>query len=519
MEKGKKRKKWPYVLAIAVVVLIGVVVILDQIKKTSDELFQYSLYTVERGNVVSSVTGTGVIAFSETQSVEVPSGLKLDEVLVQSGDSVKTGGVLATLDVSSLETRQKELLSEISALDMQLGTLQRGGEQTKVTSMVAGRVVHIYAVEGGDVAQTLRDNGALLLLSTDGKLKAEFSPSAALSLGTDVDVERSDGKSIDGTVASMNGSTITVTVDDADADYGDKVKIYLNGMLVGEAELTPNAPLAVVAESGVIDDIKVKTGDNVRMGTLLFTLTDAPYAKEYYDVFEARNSAAETLATVRAYLYDPNIKAPADCVVRTVYFDDGDTLATALAASASASSASSVSSAPSGDVTLFDLGLTLEVLFDADELDLPLLQAGQSAVISVNALSGESFDATVKSIAGEGEAYNGVTTYRVQLSLEPDARLSAGMNCSTVINIEERKDVLVAPLITIEEDGDGMYTYVSPSGGKQNGDRVRKNIVPGLSDGISVEIVSGLEEGDVISYENNDAMLENMMKVFRGRFE
>ncbi len=514
MEKGKKRKKWPYVLAITVVVLVGIVVIADQIKKTSDELFQYSLYTVERGNVISSVTGTGVIAFSETQSVELPAGLKLDEVLVQSGDSVKAGDVLATLDKTALETRQKELLNEISALDMQIGSLQRGSEQAKVTSMVAGRVVEIYAAEGGDVAQTLRGSGALLLLSTDGKLKAEFSSSTALTLGASVEVELFDGSSIDGTVASVTNGTAAVTVDDADAGCGDKVKVYLDGTLAGEAELMPNAPLAVVAESGVIDDIKVKTGDKVRMGTVLFTLTDAPYAKEYYDAFEARNTAADTLAAVRAYLYDPSIKAPADCVVRTVYFDDGDTLA-----SAALTAAASASSTPSGDVALFDLGLSLEVLFDADELDLPLLKAGQSAVITVNALSDEAFDATVKSIAGTGEAYNGVTTYRVRLSLAPDARLSAGMNCSTVIDIEERNDVLIAPLITIEEDADGMYTYVSPSGGKASGDRVRKNIVTGLSDGISVEIVSGLEEGDVISYENRDAMMQNMMKMFGERFQ
>lgn len=515
MEKRKKRKKWPYVLAIAIVVLIGIVAILDQIKKTSDELFQYSLYTVQRGNVVSSVTGTGVIAFSKTQSVKLPRGLELDEVLVQSGDSVEEGAVLATFDISSLATRQKELLNEIASLDMQLGSLQRGGEQAKVTSMVEGRVVHIYAVEGGDVAKTLRDSGALLLLSTDGKLKAEFSSSIALTLGAEVDVELSNGDTIDGTVASVTGDTAVVTVDDTDAYYGDKVKIYLDSTLAGEAKITPNAPIPVVAESGVIDDIKIKTGDKVRMGTVLFTLTAAPYAKEYYDVFNARNEAIQTLETVRAYLYDPNIKASADCVVRVVYFDDGDTLIDASSLSATASA----SSPTSGDVTLFDLGLTLEVLFDADELDLPLLKPGQSAVISVNALSGESFDATVKSIAGTGEAFNGVTTYRVRLSLTPDARLNAGMNCSTVIDIEERKDVLVAPLITIEEDADGMYTYVSPSGGKQNGDRVRKNIVTGLSDGISVEIVSGLQEGDVISYENSDAMMENMMKVFRGRFK
>ena len=133
-------------------------------------------------------------------------------------------------------------------------------------------------------------------------------------------------------------------------------------------------------------------------------------------------------------------------------------------------------------------------------------------------LSGESLAAAVKSIAGSGEAFNGVTTYRVRLSLTPDARLYAGMNCSAVIAIEEREGVLVAPLITINEDAEGMFTYVSPSGGTVSGDRVRKNVVTGLSDGISVEILSGLEEGDVISYEDRDAMMENMMKMFGERF-
>ncbi|MEN6471978.1 MAG: efflux RND transporter periplasmic adaptor subunit [Clostridiaceae bacterium] len=512
MEKRKKNKKWPYVLAIIALALVGVVVLVNQVKKASDELFQYSHYTVARGNVVSSVTGTGVIAFSETEVMELPSGITLDKVLAQAGDSVKAGEAMATLDFASLETRQKELLKEISTLDMQLGSLQRSSAQTKLTSLVGGRVAQVYAIEGGDVAKTLRENGALMLLSTDGKLKAEFTAAAALTLGAKVDVELSDGDTIEGTVEKILGQNVIVTVDDADADFSEAVRVYLDAVLVGEAELTPNAPLAVVAESGVVDDIKVKAGDKVRMGTVLLTLTEAPYAKEYYDAFEARHTAAETLDAVRAYLYDPNVYAPADCVVRAAYFKDGDTVSAAMGA-ASASTASS-------DVTLFEVGLTssLEVLFDADELDVPLLKVGQEATVTVNALSGETFPASVKSISGTGEAYNGVTTYRVRLSLTPDARLYAGMNCSAVIAIEERDDVLVAPLITLSEDAGGMYAYVTPSGGAKSGDRVRRNVVAGLSDGIGVEIVSGLNEGDVISYEDRDAMMENMMKMFGERF-
>ncbi len=510
MEKRKKRKKWPYVLAIVVLALIAVVIFVRQIQKTSEELFQYSLYTVERGSVVSQVTGTGVIAFAETASLKLPSAVRLNDVTVRAGDSVKKGEVMATLDVSSLEALQRELLSEISSLDLQLGSLQRGNTQSKVNSLVEGRVARVYCEEGDDVALVLREYGALMLLSTDGKLAASFETTAAFQKGDKAEIVRPDGKSVEGTVETVSDGAVLVTVSDGDASFGDTVKIYKDGTLYGEAVLAVNAPLTVVAQSGTVDGVKVKAGDKVRMGSLLVTLENAPYAKGYYDAYEARDEAAKTLADVRAYLFDPAVRAKEDCVVRAVYFNDGDTLS---AASMGASSAST------GDVALFDVGLTssLEVLLDADELDVPLLRTGQQAKVAVNALSGNSFEAAVKSISGTGDAYNGVTSYQVRLELDPDARLLAGMNCSVTIAIEERSGVIVAPLSTIDEDANGMYTYITPSGGKQSGDRVRVAVTTGLSDGISVEILSGLSEGDVISYEDRDAMMENMMKMFGER--
>ncbi len=521
MEKRKKRKKWPYVLAIIAVVLVAVVVLARQVKKASDELFQYSTYKVSRGSVVSSVTGTGVLAFAQTKSVALPAGIKLSDVLVQAGDSMLTGEVMAALDTASLETRQKELLNEIASLDMQLGSMQKSNTQSRVTSLVEGRVVKIYAEQGGDVYQTLLENGALMLLSTDGKLMAEFTAADVLEKGAEVEVTLSSGETVDGKVEAVTGGKAVVTVDDADASYGDAVKIYRDSTLVGEAELVANAPLTVVAQSGTVDEIKVDEGDRVRMGTVLITLTDAPYTKEYSDAYEARKTAANTLATVRAYLGDPYVRATENCVVRMVYFKDGDTLGGASSAASASMTASASASGTSslGDVTLFDVGLSseLEVLFDADELDVPLLKIGQQATVTVNALSDETFAATVTSIAGSGDAYNGVTSYRVRLSLEPDARLNAGMNCSAVIAIDRRDNVLVVPLITIDEDAEGMFTYVSPSGGKTGGDRVRKTVTTGLSDGISVEILSGLQEGDTISYEDGNAMMENMMKMFGER--
>jgi len=69
--------------------------------------------------------------------------------------------------------------------------------------------------------------------------------------------------------------------------------------------------------------------------------------------------------------------------------------------------------------------------------------------------------------------------------------LKDGMSATADIIIERRQDVLLIPNRAIRGAVD-KPTVVVYIGGEQQ----EREIVPGLTDGISTEIVSGLEEGE-----------------------
>ena len=66
---------------------------------------------------------------------------------------------------------------------------------------------------------------------------------------------------------------------------------------------------------------------------------------------------------------------------------------------------------------------------------------------------------------------------------------------SSVITATTRNDVLILPLSVIAgRQGTGLVTVITP-----NGERVETKVTLGVTDGANIEILSGLEEGDVVS--------------------
>lgn len=83
--------------------------------------------------------------------------------------------------------------------------------------------------------------------------------------------------------------------------------------------------------------------------------------------------------------------------------------------------------------------------------------------------------------------------------------LRIGMTTQNTIAVAEARDVLVAPVVAVRRGGRGKFVRVlSPDGAVE-----RREVVTGLSDGINVEIVSGLKEGEeVITAEVTQAEIQ-----------
>lgn len=102
----------------------------------------------------------------------------------------------------------------------------------------------------------------------------------------------------------------------------------------------------------------------------------------------------------------------------------------------------------------------------------------------------------VVSPAAEGDAFTGIVQQEgVQCLIAQNVNVKSGQSATVVITAETRKDVLMLPLSVIAGRQDtGTVTVVTP-----DGKGVQTKVTLGATDGANIEILSGLEEGDIVS--------------------
>ena len=141
----------------------------------------------------------------------------------------------------------------------------------------------------------------------------------------------------------------------------------------------------------------------------------------------------------------------------------------------------------------------MSVEISVDELDISQLHSGQEAIVSVDALGGEQFPATLTRISSTGENEGGNTKFAVELTLEKNGEMLPGMTASVQLSLESHPDSLCVPAAAVSQLGSQSVVYT----GYDEGSGTLTNpvvVTTGTSDGESVEILSGLEEGQVFYY-------------------
>ena len=103
----------------------------------------------------------------------------------------------------------------------------------------------------------------------------------------------------------------------------------------------------------------------------------------------------------------------------------------------------------------------------------------------------------VVSPTADENAFTGIVPQKgiLQCLISQTVDVKSGQSATVVITATTRNDVLILPLSVIAgRQGTGLVTVITP-----NGERVETKVTLGVTDGANIEILSGLEEGDVVS--------------------
>ncbi len=135
----------------------------------------------------------------------------------------------------------------------------------------------------------------------------------------------------------------------------------------------------------------------------------------------------------------------------------------------------------------------LQLKVKVDEYDLKTIKKDIPVNITIHALN-KDFEGIVTDIAKEGVNMNGVTFFNTNISIENPGDILVGMSAEARVLNEKANDIVVLPITAVKfRDDNSPYVKV-----KQDGEIEDKDIELGITDGISVEIKSGLNVGDKV---------------------
>ena len=345
----RRRKKIMLIIPAAVICVAGAGTVgyfkVAHTKPVQNVTAQAQSAEAKKGNLSKTIVGTGNLELAEAEDQDAPSGLEISEVMVESGDEVKEGDVLAVVDESSILEAMEQVQDEISQLDESIQEYQDSDEENVIESSVSGRVKKINVSAGSDLSDIMVSDGALMVLSLDGKMAVSLSGVSGVSAGDSVTVTLSSGTQVTGTVDSASGEDCVVTLTDNGTTYGDTVIVTdSSGQELGSGELTIHEPLEITGTSGTVSAVNVSENASVSEGTTLLTLEGSTNETQYQELLAKREARTATLKKLIQLKADPEIKAEISGTVQSVNVSAGSSTTTDSSSGSSSGSSSSGSS-------------------------------------------------------------------------------------------------------------------------------------------------------------------------------
>lgn len=321
------------------------------------------------GDIANTITGTGSLEADDSDTVKIPSGITIKEVKVESGDAVSKGDVLAVVEETSVLGAMEEVQEQIEETEEDMNECKSDTETQEVTAKVSGRIKKNYVQESSDVAQSMVDNGALMLLSLDGKMAADFTGVSGVAAGDTVTVTLSDGTVKEGSVESVSGADCTVTFSDDGVAVDDTVTAAkADGTKIGTGKAYIHEQLEITGTGGTVSSVSAAENQEVSAGDTLLTVNTGEKSVKYRQLAAKREALTQSLQKLVTISQTGTITADIDGTVGSVNVSAGSAVQSSSAVSSgTTSSGSSAAKASNMSYTSSASGASFPLLSSASE--------------------------------------------------------------------------------------------------------------------------------------------------------
>lgn len=193
-------------------------------------------------------------------------------------------------------------------------------------------------------------------------------------------------------------------------------------------------------------------------------------------VSSSNASASSTLirSTISGLILDVPVKV-GNSVILSNTFNDGTTIA-----------------------SVADMG---DLIFrgNIDETEVGQLVTGMPMRITIGALQNLKFEARLEYISPKATDNNGANQFEIKaaVTVPQGNAIRSGYSANAEIELASAKGVLTVPESAIEFSGNDTYVYVIKGSGDDK-TYERRKVATGLSDGINIEIKSGLKKSEKV---------------------
>ena len=134
-----------------------------------------------------------------------------------------------------------------------------------------------------------------------------------------------------------------------------------------------------------------------------------------------------------------------------------------------------------------------------DETEVGQLLTGMDMKITIGALQNLKFDAKLEYISPKATDNNGANQFEIKAAVTVPGtnKIRSGYSANAEIVLESARGVLSVPESAIEFSGSDTYVYVVKGSGEDK-TYERRKVTTGLSDGINIEIKSGLKKTEKV---------------------